>query len=434
MEDRKSREILNKKKRFSLNVIELNRHTLAVLFLGFASGLPIVLISSTLQAWYTSVGVNLMTIGMLTLVGQPYVYKFLWAPLFDRFNPIPTLGRRRSWILLMQIGLVIGIAIMAFLNPKFNPFLLAVVAFIVSICSASQDIAIDAYRTDLLQEKERGWGAALTTVGYRCAMLVAGALALILADRMGWRNTYLFMAGLMLIEMFITLWTPKPQDSIIKPSNLYQAIALPLADFIKRKHAVIIILFLISYKLCDAFALALNTTFLLRGVGFSLTELGLITKTVGLTAAILGSVAGGALLSRLGLYQSLLYFGILQLISNLPFALLSYVGHNYFLMSTTVFFEYFCGSLSNVSLIVFLMCLCNKRYTATQFAIFSAITSIGRVFAGPVAAILVEKLGWTLFYLVTGLIGLPPIILLVVFLKEMLLNQDSMDIKVLSVS
>lgn len=389
-----------------------NRRMLSILFLGFSSGLPLVLVSSTLQAWYTSAGVNLMGIGMLSLVGQPYVFKFIWAPLFDWFTPMNALGKRRSWILLMQFSLAISLAVMAFLNPKLNPLLLACIAFIAAFFSASQDIGIDAYRTNLLTEKERGPGTSLTTVGYRGGMLVAGAFTLILADHLGWRNAYLIMAGLMLMEMVITFWAPKPEFEFEKPLKLSRAVIEPLIEFIKRKHALLIIIFLVAYKLCDAFALALNTTFLLRAIGFTLTELGAITKTLGLTAAITGSILGGMLLPKLGLYRSLLYFGILQILSNLPFALLAIVGKNDWLMASTVFIEFFCGCLSNVALIVFLMKLCDKRHTATQFAIFSAIVSLGRVFSGPIVAVLVEHLGWAWFYLSTAIIGLPAIILL----------------------
>lgn len=384
---------------------------LAVMLLSFSSGLPLVLTGSTLQAWYTVAGVNLMTIGILTMVGQPYTYKFLWAPFMDRFAPLK-IGRRRSWVLLMQFALVLGLTVMAFLNPKHMPWLLASVALAVAFFSASQDIAIDAYRTDVLPIRERGFGASVTNLGYRMAMLVAGALSLILAAEIGWRATYLIMAGLMLITMIVTIRSPNPPETHGAPKTFTEAVVEPFRDFMTRKNAIALLIFMIIYKLCDVFALSLNTTFLIRGVGFSLLEVGSITKVVGLVGALLGSIVGGVLLPRMGLYRSLMVFGILQMTSNLSFALLAIVGKSYSFMAGSIFLDYFCGGLSSVAIIVFLMSLCNKRYTATQYALFSSVTAIGRVFVGPIAATTVEHIGWVQFYVWSFIIGIPSLMIL----------------------
>jgi PAT family beta-lactamase induction signal transducer AmpG len=388
-----------------------NPRLLAVLLLSFSSGLPLALVGSTLQAWYTVTGVSLMTIGALTMVGQPYVYKFLWAPVMDRFAPLK-LGRRLSWVLLMQIALVIGLCVIAFLQPLTHPWILAWVAFAVAFFSASQDIAIDAYRTDVLPMEERGLGAAVTTLGYRIAMLVSSALALIMAAYIGWRITYLIMAALIFIEIFVTLFSPKPQNSVCPPRTMADAVTQPIKEFFKRDGAALIIIFIIIYKLCDAFALSLNTPFLIRGIGFSLKEIGIIYKVVSLVATIVGSIIGGWLMPRLGVYRSLVYFGLLQAASNLSYMALALIGKSYVMTVTAVFAEYFCSGLSSVAIIVFLMSLCDRRYTATQYAIFSAVSAIGRVFVGPGAAAMVTHFGWATFYFLTFLIGIPPLFLL----------------------
>jgi len=384
---------------------------IAVMLLSFSSGLPLALVGSTLQAWYTVAGVNLMTIGLLTMVGQPYIYKFLWAPLMDRFTPLK-IGRRRSWVLLMQLALAVGLCVMAFLNPKHMPWLLASVALVVAFFSASQDIAIDAYRVDVLMVGERGWGASVTNLGARIALLLSGALALIMAAEIGWRATYLIMAAVMLVLMIVTIRSPQPSENLLEPQSFTKALVEPFRDFLTRRNAIVLLIFIVIYKLCDAFALSLYTAFLIRGVGFSLVDVGAITKMVGMVAAILGTVVGGILIPRLGLYRSLMIFGFMQMTSNLSFALLAFVGKSYTIMSGSIFLDYFCGGLSSVAFVVFLMSLCNKRHSATQYALFSAIASIGRVFVGPVAAVVVEHVGWVQFYIWSFIIGLPSLMIL----------------------
>lgn len=395
---------------------------IAVLLLSFSSSLPLVLIGSTLQAWYTVAGVKLVTIGLLTLIGQPYVYKFLWAPLMDRYAPLLR-DRRRGWVLITQFGLIVGFAVMAYMSPKSQPIELAILALVIATISASQDISVDAYRVDVLAEKSRSSGAAVTSFGGRAAMLVGGALALVMAAEIGWRAMYLFMAGVMVFEFFVTLWAPAPAPVPRKPKSIARAISEPIKHIFKREHAIAIIIFIVIYKICDAFAFALNTTFLIRGVGFTLEEVAVIYKVVSLVALLLGSFFGGVLMQRLGVYKSLLIFGVLQAVANLAYMALAMVGKSYVVMGASVFAEYFCSGLSTVAFIVFLMSLCDKRFSAAQYAIFSALTAVGRVFAGPEVAVMVNHLGWATFYFVTFLMGIPAVLLLLWLRRRIDFNQ-----------
>jgi MFS transporter, PAT family, beta-lactamase induction signal transducer AmpG len=278
-----------------------DRNLAVVLLLAFASGLPLALTSGTLQAWMTVEGVDLSTIGIFTLVGIPYTWKFLWAPAMDRFVP-PFLGRRRGWLLVTQLALMGGIGCMALLTPRTDLALLAFLALFVAFASASQDIVFDAYRTDVVTREQRGIAGALTVVGYRTAMLVSGALALVLVAGsawiagIGWRNTYLLMAGLMSIGMVATLWGRNPEDAAPHPTSLRDAFVEPLREFFTRKGAVWILALLILYKLGDAFAGSLTTAFLLRGMHFSLEDVGYVNKGMGLAATIVGALFGGTLM------------------------------------------------------------------------------------------------------------------------------------------
>jgi PAT family beta-lactamase induction signal transducer AmpG len=389
----------------------LNSRLTIILFLAFSSGLPLALTNSTLQAWFTQAGISLVAIGALSLTGQPYLYKFLWAPLLDRFS-LGRLGKRRGWILWMQFALLLSFAAMAFFNPETSAVTMAGLALIIAFFSATQDTAIDAYGTELLSSEERGIGAAAKTVGYRVAMLFSGAGALIMAAFWGFQITYLFMAVLMGFAMMVTWKSPRPAGETSISPSLADAVIKPWQDFIRRDNAILILCFIVLYKISDAFALTLNTSFLIRGMGFSLLDVGAISKTAGLSAALLGSIAGGMLYQRLGMYRSLLYFGFLQMFSNLSFALLSYVGKNTWVMASAIFSENFCSGLSTVAFVAFLMFLCNSRYTATQFALFSALASMSRVLAGPEAALMVEHVGWTQFYVWTFFMGFPSLLLL----------------------
>jgi MFS transporter, PAT family, beta-lactamase induction signal transducer AmpG len=378
------------------------RNLFATLLLGFSSGLPLALTSSTLQAWFTVTEASLLTIGSLSLIGQPYVYKFLWAPLLDRWIP-PLLGRRRGWIILIQLVLIVAIFAMALANPRTSASLLIAIAFLVAFLSASQDIAIDAYRTDILKPNERGLGTTLYSWGYRAAMLVSGALALALAEYIGWRSTYLLMAGLIGIGLFGAWFGEEPSDEQEKrpPNSLHAAIVDPFKEFFSRKSAWLILLFIIFYKFGDALSISLTTPFLIRGLGFSLTTVAFVNKIVGFAAAMLGLLAGGILMARISLFRALFYFGVLQAIAILTLLKLALVGHNYHWLVLAISIDNFCNAMGSIAFVALLMSLCNHRYTATQFALFSALAGIGRVFVGPLAGLIVSHFNWPLFFLVS---------------------------------
>lgn len=390
-----------------------SRKILVLLLLGFSSGLPLALTGGTLQAWLTVKGVDLTTIGLFALVGQPYTYKFLWAPLMDRYS-IPLLGRRRGWLVLTQLALLGAIAWMGTLSPNDSPWLLAGLALAVAFLSASQDIVFDAYRTDILGAEERGAGAAVSVFGYRIAMLVSGGLALILADGwLGWRGTYWLMAALMLVGV-VTVWVAEePAAPPRAPHTLGQAVREPLAEFFARDGAWLLLLLIVLYKLGDAFAGSLSTAFLLRGPGFSLTEVGLVNKWLGVGATILGALAGGALMARLRLYRALLLFGVLQAVTNLGYMALALAGKSYVLMIGAVAAENLCGGMGTAAFVALLMAMCDRRHSATQYALLSALAALGRVYVGPAAGEMAKIFGWPEFFLFTFLVALPGVAMLV---------------------
>ena len=401
----------------------LNLRVATVLFLGFSSGLPLALSGGTLQAWLTVEDVDIKTIGLFSLVGLPYTLKFLWSPLMDRFV-VPIFGRRRGWIALSQltlIGLILGMSIT---SPQNGLWFLALLAFCLTFVSASQDVAIDAYRTEVLRERERGIGAAVSVTGYRIAMLVSGALALILSEYLGWRVTYMLMALIMSIGV-VSVWLgPEPEDPGTPPTSMKDAVEGPFREFFSRPGVWSLLALIVLYKLGDAFAGSLTTTFLIRGVNFSVGEVGAINKGMGLASTIIGALFGGVLMARLRLFRSLLIFGILQAVSNLSFMVLALVGKSYPLMIFTIAFENLAGGMGTAAFVAFLMVLCNHNYTATQFALLSALASLGRVFVGPLSGVLVDGMGWTAFFFSTFLFALPGLVLLWI-MREVVRNTET---------
>ena len=383
-----------------------------LLLLGFSSGLPLALTGATLQAWLAVEGIDIQAIGWFTLVGQPYVYKFLWAPLMDRYS-IPLLGRRRGWLLATQAALLVAIACMGTVSPKEAPFLLAALALAVAFLSASQDIVFDAYRADVLRAEERGAGAAVSVLGYRIAMLVSGGLALILVDNwISWTQAYWLMAALMLVGVAATWAAAEPATPPRAPKTLAEAVREPLAEYFSRHGAWLLLLVIILYKLGDAFAGTLSTAFLLRGAGFSLTDVGWANKWLGVGATILGLLIGGALMAKLRLFKSLLLFGFLQAFTNLGLMLLAAAGKSYPLMITVIAAENLCGGMGTAAFVALLMAMCDRRFSATQYALLSALASLGRVYVGPAAGALAESFGWTTFFFLTFLVALPGIAML----------------------
>ncbi|MDO4682875.1 MAG: MFS transporter [Lautropia sp.] len=478
-----------------------SRRIAAMLLLGFSSGLPLALTAGALQAWLTVEGISLRTIGYFALVGLPYTFKFVWAPLLDRFEP-PLLGRRRGWVLLFQLGIALGCFAMARLDPQQSVSLIAALAVLMAWLSASQDVVFDAYRADLLTPEERGAGAAVSVLGYRLAMLVSGGGALMLADtRLGWPGTYQLMGVCFVLLMLATVWSPAlpkpagPRSSatlelrgflamvgtaalvwwigsqlidwlgaVLSAGTLpvhadahagahamagglpaggqsidpfvslgletalmlltgFSAVLMarrvgfpsfvePWDAFFVRRRAMAFLLLIVLYKLGDAFAGSLSTSFLLRGPGFSQTEIGAINKGLGLLATIVGALLGGAWLSSRSLYGALMAFGLLQALSNLGYWLLAVLPKSYSLMVLAIGVENLCGGLGTAAFVAFLMALTDRRFSAAQYALLSALAAVGRVYVGPVAGVAVEHHGWASFFLMTVVAAVPGLLML----------------------
>ncbi len=393
-----------------------------ILLMGFSSGIPLSLTGPTLQAWMKTENVDLTKIGLFSLVGLPYALKFLWAPLMDRFS-LPFLGRRVGWILLMQILLFFSIAVMGFVSPAQYSWTAAIIALFVSFFSASQDIVVDAYRTDLLDKHEIGPGASLYVTGYRVAMLVSGALALIMADHLPWQTVYLTMAATMGVGILASLLAPLSRVSAAAPKTLAEAVVMPLMEFFKRKGAYEIIAFVVLYKIDVVLATAITTPFILE-MGFTKTDIGAVTKGFGLVATILGTLTGGALMVRLGMKRSLWTFGITQAFSGLSFMLLARLGHHYPMMVTAIAAENFCSGMGNAAYSGFLMSLCNKRFSATQFALLTSLMAVTRVLGSSPSGYLAKAMGWEQYFLFATLAAIPSLILLTRYPKWAQASSD----------
>ena len=386
-----------------------------VFFLGGASGLPLALTAGTFTIWLARTGVDKSTIGLLTVVALPYTLKFLWAPLVDRL-PIPGLGRwlgrRRGWALATQFALMAAIAAMALTDPASNPGLLAVFALLVAIASASQDIVLDAYRVEILDPPQYGAGAATFVFGYRLGMLVSGAGALYLADVVSWREVYLIMAGALLIGMATVLLAREPKVPLKIPDGatlaqvLRSAIIEPLLDFMKRPLWLAILLFVFLFKLGDALAGTMTGPFMVE-LGFTNTEIANISKIYGFIATIVGLALGGYLIPRFGVVRTLWAGGILQMLSNLLFALQATLGHDLGALAVTIGVENFSGGIGTAALVAYLSGLCNLLYTATQYALLSALASAARAVLGAPTGKLAEVVDWVTFFGLTAALALP---------------------------
>jgi len=384
-----------------------------LLVLGFSSGLPFYLTSKTLQGWMTSAKVDLATIGFFSLVTLPYSLKFVWAPLMDRYTP-PFLGRRRGWVLITQVLLLLVIAAMSLHDPRTGLKMLAVNAIAIAFFSASQDISLDAYRTDVLETREMGAGAAVFVMGYRIAMITTGALAFFLADRMSWNRVYLLIALLMIIGIAATFVAAEPVLNDAPPKSLAEAVVLPFADFFQRAgviRALVVLLFIVAYKYSDSLAGSMTTPFLLQA-GFSQSEVGAVFLGVGVIATIAGVVVAGAAIGKIGINRSLWIFVVFQGLSNLTYYGLSLSGKNHAFMVSAVITENFGLGLVTGAMTAYLMSMCNKRFTATQFALLSSLMAASRDILVAPAGKIVEGVGWPGFFLITVAMAIPPLILL----------------------
>jgi PAT family beta-lactamase induction signal transducer AmpG len=389
-----------------------DKRLMAVLLLSFASGLPYNLTGFTVQAWLASEGLDIKTIGIFTLVSLPYLFKFLWAPFLDRYLP-PILGRRRGWILIYQLCLSIAIAFMGFCSPTKDLYVLGAAAVLVAILSASQDIVIDAYRVDAIPVSERGLAAAVQSFGYRTAAMLAGAVLVLIAAHLGWRLAFMMVACLMAATTLGTLWAPEPEVPGQSPRTLADAVWHPLRALFSQKGAWGFVLLVLLYKVGDAFALSLYSAFMIKGVGFSLDELSIAGKVNMTVSSMIGVAFGGWVYMRWGTFKSLLIFGIGQALTNLLYVWLALAGKKVWLLVLATSLDTGIGGMGLAAFVAFLVSLCSANYSATQYALLSALASVPSKVMGYVAGLVVSRIGWANFFVVTCLTAVPGLILLV---------------------
>lgn len=392
----------------------LNRRILVCVFLGFTSGLPLFFLLNLLQAWLVSFGLNVKTIGLFALVMFPYTWKFLWSPVMDRYQ-FAWLGRRRGWMFFTQIALFVAIGVMGWLNPITQLTLVVSMAVVVAFLSASQDIVIDAFRREILKEDELGLGSAVHVNAYKLAGMVPGALSLILADYLPWSAVFWITAAFMLPGLLCTLLVKEPTIYGKPPNNIREAVVLPFTEFMQRdgwQKALWVLGFIFLYKLGDSMATAMATTFYMQ-LGFSMTQIGVVSKTVSLWASICGGLLGGIWMVRLGINRSLWIFGVLQAVAILGFAWLNEVGHDTTVLAIVIGFEAFAVGLGTAAFVAYIMRETDPRYTATQFALFTSLAAVPRTFMNSVVGYMVEAMGWFNFYLLCFVLALPGMIMLV---------------------
>ena len=408
--------------------IYTNRKLVIIMLLGFASGLPLLLTLSTLSVWLVEIGITKTTIGFFALVGLPYSLKFLWAPFMDNLQ-IPFLtkyfGRRRGWILLTQMLLIMSLIFLGYSNPSIDPKLTALAALLVAFFSASQDIVIDAFRVESLEKRFYGAGAAMIVFGYRLGMLSAGAGALYLASFYDWSIVYILMSLQILVGSFAVLIAKEPEQSALinveKKKNIFHwlhySVINPFRDFMKKGDWLIIILFVVLYKFGDALVSVVANPFYIE-MGFSKIEIANVSKIFGLIATLAGAFIGGIIVKQSGIFKSLLVCGILQMLSNLFYAIQAYIGYNIGFLIATIGFMDLASGMGTAAFIAYLSSLCNIRYTATQYALLSALASLGRTFLSSPGGYLVDTINWIPFFIFTSVAAIPGIYLLVILKKR----------------
>jgi PAT family beta-lactamase induction signal transducer AmpG len=396
----------------NISRVLFNKHMLICIFTGFSSGLPLYILISLLPAWLRSEGVDLKSIGLFALIQLPFTWKFLWAPLFDRY--IPPFGRRRGWLLITQMALLLSIPPFGLLHPALDLWTIAYLAGVVAFFSASQDIVMDAYRRELLLDTELGLGNAIHVNAYKIASLIPGSLSLILADYLPWSNVFFITALFMLAGITMTLFVKEPTLKNGAPKTLRDAVVEPFQEFIGRnglKSASLVLAFIFFYKLGDSMATALATPFYLD-MGFSKTEIGLIAKNAGLWPSVFGGLAGGVWMIKLGINRALWIFGIVQMIAILGFAWLATVGHSLPWLAVVIGIEALGVGMGTAAFVAFIAQTTHPLYTATQFALFTSLAAVPRTFANAATGYLVEWLGWMTFFLFCFVIAIPGMLLL----------------------
>ena len=387
-----------------------NGRMLMLLGLGISSGLPLLLTGSTLKYWMKEAQVDLTVIGIFALVGLPYTLKFVWAPLMDRYT-LPFLGRRRGWIALTQVGVALGLCGLAGSNPLAAPWATAAAAFVVAFLAASQDIAIDAYRREILTDEEQGLGASLGVNGYRIGMLIAGGGALALADQLSWQHVYFCMAGIMVIMVGITLLSPEPEASAKAPRTLTEAVVQPFVEYFRRPGAIEILIFILLYKIGDSMASDMFSPFYVD-MGFEKLQIAAIAKGFGFAATILGGLLGGIVMLRLGVFRSLWIFGILQAVSTFGFSVQALYGNSLALLTGVIAFENLSSGMGTAAYAGYMAALCDRRYTATQYALLSSLMGVPRVFLGSSSGYLAKHMGWSTYFLFCTVIAIPGLLFL----------------------
>ncbi|PIE44141.1 MAG: AmpG family muropeptide MFS transporter [Gammaproteobacteria bacterium] len=413
----------------------LNRRMLICVFTGFSSGLPLYVLITLVPAWLRKEGVDLADIGLFALIGIPYTWKFIWAPAMDRYMPFP-LGRRRSWMLLTHLSLLIAIACMGQLDPALSIGTIAVLAAVIAFFSASLDIVVDAFRREILPDHELGLGNSIHVNAYRISGLIPGSLALILADHLDWSSVYFWVAVFMIPGIIMTLLVKESSLLDDTPRSLKSAVIDPFKEFFNRLgrlKALEILAFMFLYKLGDSMATALATPFYID-MGFELTEIGIIAKNAALWPSIIGGILGGLLMVKTGINKALWLFGLVQIATIMGFVWLAEVGNNLAVLAIVLAMEYLGVGLGTTAFVAFIAQTTNRKYTATQLALFTALAALPRTFANALTGFLVEGvkaedhpathaffsmlglpesgLGWTHFYVLCTISALPGMLLL----------------------
>jgi len=390
---------------------------LVILCLGLASGIPLGVTLTLVQAWMTKFGVDLKTIGLAGLVGMPYTVKFVWAPFMDRFVP-PFLGRRRGWMLLAQLLMMASIGALGFFNPTDDLMIILSLACVVSFAGASHDIVIDAYRRDILEDSQLGFGSAVATnsylIGYK---YLATVLGLYLGDVLPWHLVFLVLASVCALGMVGTFLAKNPKGQAAPPKNIRDAIVLPFLDYLKRPGAWEILLFILLYKIGDNLASNLMTPFYLK-IGFSLKEIAVMAKAVGFWCMFGGGLIGGILLARYSIRTCLLGFGILQALSTLAFVWLAQVGNSLQVLGVVVGFENLTAGMGSAAFSAFMLRLCNVRFSATQFALLTSFMGIPRTIIPSIAGFIAEPLGWSAFFTISTVIAIPGLLMILFRAKK----------------
>lgn len=386
---------------------------LVSLVMGFSCGLPLLLTMGVLQTWMKDENIDLTYIGLVNLVQIPYTWKFIWAPIIDRYR-IPLLGRRRGWLLLSQIALMFSIIGLGYSDPGSNIIIMIIAAMLVAFFSATQDIVVDAYRREDLTDEELGLGSSFYMFGYRLGMMLASGGGLIMADHMSWSTVYSIMAMCMLVGIITTILTPEPDITPGTPVTLKAAVIEPFVEYFKRRGAIWMLAFIVLYKLGDNMASAITAPFYLD-IGFTKTEIGTVVKIFGIWAILAGAITGGTVIIKFGINKSLWIFGFLQALSTACFAVLARVGHSVIVLSGVIAFENFSAGMGTAAFLAFMASITDKRFTATQYAMLTSLMAIPRVIASAPTGYLAKVMGWESFFIACALIAVPGMLLLFKF-------------------